>query len=108
MVHGAHAGAEEEPGRSVEGEFGIVEDDFGGELGVRHAGFEACFVGVAGVAGTFCGAEGGWDGDVKEEVAGLRVDSVRDCFGGVDGRAATNGDDGVDAAVFLDEFCGLV
>lgn len=108
MVHSSHAGAEEEPGRRFEGESGVVEDDFGGEFGVCDASLQTSLVSVASAGGAFGGAERGWDGDVEEEIAGLLVDAVGDCFGGVDGRAAADGDDGVDGVVFLDEFGGFV
>ena len=63
----------------------------------------AIFTCVARAEGTFCCAEGGWDGDVVEELALLAlVQAVGDGFRGVDGAAATDGDDSVDVFIFED------
>ena len=53
-------------------------------------------IGVAGTGGAFGSGEGGRDGDVLEEFAGLLVLAEGDDFCAVDWGAATNGNQSVD------------
>lgn len=108
VVEGADAGGEPEARRGVGGEAGVVDDDVGRACWGGDAGFLARGLGVAGGGGAFGGAEGGGDGDVVEVLAGFLVRAVGDCFGRVDGAAAADADEGVDAGVLGDGRGGFV
>lgn len=74
----------------------VVEDGGGVDVRMSNGRLDAVRLGVAGDGGAFGGGEGGGDGNVVEEGAGLFVLAEGDGFGAVNGRAASDGDDGVD------------
>ncbi|KAB8349754.1 hypothetical protein FH972_023768 [Carpinus fangiana] len=108
VVEGAHCGAEEQVRWGVRGVDGVVEDGVDGHAGGADAGLEARGARVAGEGGTLGRGAGRGDAEVARPLAGLLVQAVREGFGGVDGGAAADGDEGVDVGILLDDGRGFV
>ena len=96
VVEAADPGGEPQVFGRVGAKGGVVEDGGRVDAGVRDAGLDAVGTGIAGDGGAFGSGEGGGDGDVVEELAGLFVLAEGDGFCAVDGGAAADGDEGVD------------
>ena len=108
MVKGPDRGREPQVLGCVCAEGGVVQDCGGKYIGVTNGSFDAVSFGVAADRGALGGGESGGDRDVVQESAGLFVLAEGDCFGAVDGRAAADGDEGVDGRVLGDEVGGFV
>jgi hypothetical protein len=89
-------------------EGGIVQDSGRKYVGVADGSFDSVGFGIAGYRGALGGGKSGRDRNVVQEFAGLFVLPEGDCFGAVDGRAAADGDEGVDGRVLGDEVGGFI